>query len=162
MANKRMFSREVVESDSFLDMGVGSRCLYYDLGMQADSKGFVTPKKVMRMTGATVDDLNVLIAKHFVIPFESGVVVITHWNVHNNIRLTREAPSQYEKELGFLIEGKDKQYKLQELSGSTPAQLKGTELKLTEINLTESNAVPTPKPLPLEEQIKELKKRGKL
>jgi hypothetical protein len=86
MAQRRMFSPSVVGSDSFLDMGTTARELYFELGIYADDDGFISPKKIMRMTGASEDDLKVLIAKNFVIPFESGVVVVRHWKTNNLIR----------------------------------------------------------------------------
>ena len=70
--SKRMFSCDVVDTDKFLDMPLSARCLYYDLGMRADDDGFISPKKVLRLTGASDDDLRILIARDFVIPFESG------------------------------------------------------------------------------------------
>ena len=87
MAERRMFAKTIIDSDSFLDMPVSARLLYYDLGMRADDDGFVnSPKKIMKMIGATQDDLSILILKKFIIPFESGVVVIKHWKIHNYIR----------------------------------------------------------------------------
>lgn len=86
MAQRRMFSPKIVSSDAFLDMPTSSRELYFQLGMYADDDGFINPKKIVRMVGASEDDLKVLIAKRFVLPFENGVVVIKHWAVNNLIR----------------------------------------------------------------------------
>ncbi len=86
MAQRRMFSLKIVGSDAFMDMPTSSRELYFQLGMYADDDGFVNPKKVMRMFGASDDDLKVLIGKRFVLPFENGVVVIKHWKINNLIR----------------------------------------------------------------------------
>ena len=81
MAQKRMFSLSVVDTDKFLEMPISSRLLYYELGMRADDDGFVDNwKKILLFTGLKEDDLKVLIAKSFIIPFESGVIVIRHWN----------------------------------------------------------------------------------
>lgn len=93
-----MFSLDIVDSDSFLDMPSSSRCLYYDLGMRADDDGFVNPRKVIRLTNATEDDLKILIAKNYVLPFKSGVVVITHWKRNNHIRGDRYQPTMYQQE----------------------------------------------------------------
>ena len=80
MAERRMFAKTIVTSDAFLDMPPTARCLYFTLGMFADDDGFVNnPKSIMRQSGASVDDMNILIAKKFVITFESGVIVIKHW-----------------------------------------------------------------------------------
>ena len=87
MAERRMFAKTIIDSDAFLDMPISARLLYYDLGMRADDDGFVnSPKKIMRMVGATQDDLSILALKKFIIPFENGIVVIKHWKIHNYIR----------------------------------------------------------------------------
>jgi len=100
-----MFAKTIIESDLFLDMPISARLLYYDMGMRGDDDGFVnSPKRIMRVTGAHDDDLKVLIAKGFVIPFESGVIVITHWKSHNYIRNDRYKPTQYTEEKSLLIE----------------------------------------------------------
>lgn len=96
--SKRMFSCDVVDTDKFLDMPVSARCLYYDLGMRADDDGFISPKKVLRLTGASDDDLRVLIARDFVIPFESGVIVIKDWKLNNYLRKDRYFPTKYTEE----------------------------------------------------------------
>lgn len=103
MAEHRMFAKSVIDSDAFLDMSVSARLLYYDLGMRADDDGFVTPKKIMRMTGASEDDLRILIAKGFLVPFESGVIVITHWWLNNYIKNDRYRPTIYQEEFNQLI-----------------------------------------------------------
>ena len=103
MAEKRMFAKTIVDSDAFLEMPMSARLLYYDLGMRADDDGFVnSPKKLMRMIGATTDDMNVLIARKFVIPFESGVVVIKHWRINNYLRNDRYKETTYTEEKAML------------------------------------------------------------
>ena len=102
MAERRMFAKTIIDSDKFIDMPMSARLLYYDLAMRADDDGFVnSPKKIMRFVGASMDDMNVLIAKQFIIPFESGVVVIKHWKIHNYIRKDtyKETPYKVEKSL---------------------------------------------------------------
>ena len=90
MRNKRMFSLDVVDTDVFLDMPVTSQALYFHLGMRADDDGFVSsPKKIIKTSGCNIDDLQVLISKHFIIPFESGVIVITDWKTNNYLRPDR-------------------------------------------------------------------------
>ena len=94
MAERRMFAKTIIDSDAFLDMPTTTRLLYYDLSMRADDDGFInSPKKIQRMIGASDDDLKVLIAKKFIIPFESGVVVIKHWKIHNYIQKDRYKPT---------------------------------------------------------------------
>ena len=90
MRNKRMFSLDIVDTDVFLDMPVTSQALYFHLGMRADDDGFVSsPKKIIKTSGCNIDDLHVLISKHFIIPFESGVIVIADWKTNNYLRPDR-------------------------------------------------------------------------
>src|SRR5262245_17724059 len=102
MAQRRMFSSQIVTSDEFLEMPLTSQALYFHLGMSADDDGFVSPRKILRMTGAGEDDLKVLVAKRFVIPFNSGVIVITHWKQNNYLRNDRYTPTIYKDEMSQL------------------------------------------------------------
>lgn len=101
MSQRRMFSPDIVDSDAFLDMPVSSQLLYFHLAMRSDDDGFVNPKKVMRLISVGDDDLKVLLSKRFLLPFESGVVVIKHWLIHNLIRadLYKETLYKNEKKL---------------------------------------------------------------
>ena len=100
MAERRMFAKTIVLSDAFLDMPLGARCLYMTMGMLADDDGFVNaPKSIMRQSGASEDDLKVLISKKFVIPFDSGVIVIKHWRINNYLQKDRLQPTKYQDEL---------------------------------------------------------------
>ena len=113
MAERRMFAKSIIDSDNFIDMPTSSRLLYYDLSMRADDDGFVnSPKKIMRMTGASDDDLKLLIAKKFLIPFESGVVVIKHWKIHNYIRNDRYKETIHLEEKALLGTTENKEYTL--------------------------------------------------
>jgi len=99
MAQRRMFSLKIVDTDSFVDMPAGARLLYYDLAMRADDDGFVSnPKKIMRMTNSSEDDFKVLIAKQFIIPFDSGICVISDWKIHNYIQADRYQETIYLEE----------------------------------------------------------------
>lgn len=103
MAQKRMFSLNVVDTDKFLEMPISSRLLYYELGMRADDDGFVSNwKKILLFTGLKEDDMKVLIAKQFIIPFESGVIVIRHWRLNNYLQNDRTKPTIYQKEFKSL------------------------------------------------------------
>lgn len=103
MAKRRMFSLDVVDTDKFLEMPASSQSLYFHLGMRADDDGFVSsPKKITNMVNCSNDDLKLLLAKGFLIPFESGIVVITDWKVNNYIRGDRYSESQYKDEKKFL------------------------------------------------------------
>lgn len=95
MAERRMFSKKVVDSDIFLDMPLSTQCLYFHLALRADDDGFVNKvKRIMRMIGSNDDDLRILISKDFVKPFESGIIVITHWKIHNYIQKDRYRPTE--------------------------------------------------------------------
>ena len=99
MAERRMFSKTIVDSDAFLDMPMSTQCLYFHLNMRADDDGFVNnPKRVQRMVGAADDDLKLLIAKSFILTFESGVIVIKHWRMNNYLRNDRYKPTAYQDE----------------------------------------------------------------
>ena len=94
-----MFAKTIVLSDAFLDMPLSARCLYFTLGMFADDDGFVnSPKAIMRQCGASEDDLRVLIAKRFLLAFDSGVIVIKHWRINNYLRTDRYTSTKYIEE----------------------------------------------------------------
>lgn len=103
MAERRMFAKTIIDSDAFLDMPLSTQALYFHLSMRADDEGFINnPKKIQRMIGASDDDMKVLIAKSFIIPFESGIVVIKHWKIHNYIRGDRIKHTVYSEERQLL------------------------------------------------------------
>ena len=105
MAERRMFSKVVIDSDAFLDMPLSAQALYFHFSMRADDDGFVSsPKRIQTYVGASTDDLKILLAKHFLIPFESGVVVIKHWKVHNYIQKDRYKETYYQAEKALLEE----------------------------------------------------------
>lgn len=111
MAERRMFAKTIIDSDAFLDMPLSSQALYFHLSMRADDDGFInSPKKVQRMIGASDDNLKLLAAKNFIIPFESGVVVIKHWKIHNYIQSDRYKPTVYTEEKALLETKENKAY----------------------------------------------------
>lgn len=112
MAERRMMSKSIIKSDTFLDMPATTQNLYFHMLLDADDDGFINaPKSIMRMIGAKDDDMKVLTAKQFVIPFESGVVVIKDWKIHNYIQNDRYKPSTL-PERNLLNIQKDKTYTL--------------------------------------------------
>jgi DnaD/phage-associated family protein len=122
MAEKRMFAKSIIDSDLFLDMPVTAQLLYFHLCMRADDDGFVNnPKRNMRDVRCGDDDLKVLIAKDYIIPFESGVLVIRHWRVHNWIRGDRFKESVCE-ERNLVKLNKNKVYELC-LPSDTPSDI---------------------------------------
>ena len=113
MAERRMFAKTIIDSDAFLDMPVTARLLYYDLSMRADDEGFVnSPKKIMRMIGASEDDLRILAGRKFIIPFESGIVVIKHWKIHNYIRKDMFHKTKYQDEKSMLMLDENNAYSI--------------------------------------------------
>ena len=104
MAKRRMFSLEVVDTDAFMDMPVGSQLLYFHLAMRADDDGFISnPKKIIKMIGSQEDEYKVLIAKRFVIVFDTGICVIKHWRIHNYIQADRYHETKWLNEKKSLI-----------------------------------------------------------
>lgn len=103
MAEKRMFARSIVSSDAFITMSPTAQCLYFQLNLSADDDGVVNnPISIMRTVGAKEEDFGELVERKFLILLESGVYVIKHWNINNNIRADRKRESTYKKELSEL------------------------------------------------------------
>lgn len=104
MANKRMFTMKIVDTDAFLDMPLSTQCLYFHLNMRADDDGFIgNPKRIEKIIGANDDDLKLLIAKRFVILFDDGVIVIKHWRMHNTLSRDRYIETSYTDEKKKLL-----------------------------------------------------------
>lgn len=104
MAQRRMFSKSITESDAFIDMPLTTQALYFHLGMVADDEGFVDkPKAIMRLIGANQNDLDILIAKKFLLRFETGIVVIKHWKINNYLQVDRIAETNYKEERSELL-----------------------------------------------------------
>ena len=98
-----MFAKTIIDSDSFLDMPLSTQALYFHLSMRADDDGFINnPKKLARMLGSSDDEFKVLLAKKFIIGFESGVIVIKHWKIHNYIQKDRYKKTNYSDEMALL------------------------------------------------------------
>lgn len=104
MAERRMFAKTIIASDAFLDMPLSARCLYFALGMYADDEGFVnSPKSLARLIGASTDDMNILLVRHFIIAFPSGVCLIKDWRINNYLRSDRFQPTKYIEERNQII-----------------------------------------------------------
>lgn len=98
-----MFTKKVVESDAFLDLPFSAQCLYFHLNMNADDDGFLnSPGKIIRIAGASQEDLNLLIDKRFILDFGNGVIVIKHWKMHNTLKKDRYKQTQYQKQFALL------------------------------------------------------------
>lgn len=148
MAEKRMFSNQIIDSDAFLDMPATSQNLYFHLAMRADDEGFInSPKKIMRSIGANENDFDVLVAKGFLIGFESKIYVIKHWWVHNYIRQDRVKSTNYTQEKAMLSVKENGVYTLcqssvSQVSDKSQASIEEIRLdksSLEEISIEEDN-----------------------
>lgn len=111
MAERRMFAKSIIDSDLFLDMPASTQNLYFHLGMRADDDGFVnSPQKIMRMVSCSKNDMDMLVFKQFIIPFDTGICVIKHWRIHNYIRNDRYTPTIYTEEKSSLLFDESKSY----------------------------------------------------
>lgn len=98
-----MFAKTIIDSDSFLDMPLSAQALYMHLSMRADDDGFVNnPKRIQRMIGASEDDLRLLLAKSFILTFDTGIIVIKHWRINNYIQNDRYKATRYTDERSML------------------------------------------------------------
>lgn len=138
MAEKRMFAKSIIDSDEFLEMPVSSQNLYFHLGMRADDDGFINkPKTIMRMLGCKDDDIKILFAKKFIIPFDSGVVVIKHWRINNYIRKDTYKTTNYKEELAMLELDENESYRIRSDSVTIPSQVRNETV--TQIRIEENS-----------------------
>ena len=111
MAERRMFAKQIIDSDAFLDMPLSAQSLYFHMAMRADDEGFVgNPRKIKKMIGASDDDLKLLLMKRYLLSFESGIIVIKHWKIHNYIQTDRFKPTTYIEEKSTLTLDEKKAY----------------------------------------------------
>ena len=140
MAERRMFAKTIIDSDSFMDMPLSTQALYFHLSMRADDDGFINnPKKIQRMVGCGEDDLKLLIAKRFIIPFESGIVVIKHWKIHNYIRNDRYKPTVYVEEKSMLETKDNNGYTLKNDVGIPNGYQMETQVRLGKDSIGKDN-----------------------
>lgn len=132
MAERRMFAKTIIDSDAFLDMPLSAQSLYFHLAMRADDDGFVNnPKKIQRMIGASDDDCKLLIMKRFILAFESGVIVIKHWRIHNYIQKDRYKETLYKAEKSKLaIDAKNGYTEAEKLSSKSLVHKMDTQDRL--------------------------------
>ena len=131
MAERRMFTKKITDSDPFTEMPLSAQALYFHLNMNADDDGFLNnPKKIQRSIGASEDDLKLLMAKRFILTFEKGIIVIKHWRMHNLLRKDRYTETQYIEEKDTLMLQKDGSYteKPPELPVATTWQPNGNQV----------------------------------
>lgn len=138
MAQKRMFSLQVIDTDRFMDMPTSTQALYFHLGMHGDDDGFVSsPRKIVRAAGCKDDDLKLLAAKGYIIPFESGVIVITDWNTNNTLKNDRYHETVYIEERAQLSTDKTGKYVLG--TSMVPERFQMDSKTEPEHNLTKHN-----------------------
>ena len=135
MSQRRMFSPEIVESDEFLTMPISSQALYFHLGMNADDDGFIQPKILMRACGFAEDDLKILLAKRFLLAFDTGVVVIKHWLIHNMIRNDRYKPTRFVEEKKQLVLKENKAYTEAKVVGCQFGNQPAPQVRLGKVRL---------------------------
>lgn len=144
MAEKRMFTQKIIDSDAFMEMPTSAQALYFHLNMRADDDGFVNnPKKITRCVGAAEDDLKLLIVKRFIIAFDSGVIVIKHWRMHNTLKMDRYHPTDYQEEFQMLqLKDKGKVYTERNQNGTTlEPENRLDKNRLDKIRLEESSTI---------------------
>ena len=113
MADKRMFSSKIINSDAFIEMSPMARILYFNLSLSADDDGFTNSiKREMRITGAKESDLKELVDKKFVIQFDSGVVLIKHWWINNKRQKDRYTETMFTEEMSLVYQKSNKEYEL--------------------------------------------------
>lgn len=138
MAERRMFAKTIIDSDAFLDMPSTTQLLYFHLSMRADDDGFINnPKSIMRNSRCNDDDLKLLIAKKFIIPFESGIIVIKHWKIHNYIAKDRYTETKYKEEKALLALDENKAY----TTCIQPVHELDTQVRLGKSSLVEGSLV---------------------
>lgn len=147
MAQRRMFSRKITETDRFLEMPLSSQALYFHLNMGADDEGFIDKAKTIQRTiGASDDDMKLLIAKGFLIPFDSGVVVIRHWRIHNYIRSDRFQSTLHQDEKTQLEYDHSKTAMLKPLENVIPNGYQlDTQGRVSKVSLDEDSLTTYPK-----------------
>ncbi len=139
MARRRMFSLDVVDTDAFLDLPSSSQALYFHLGMRADDDGFVSsPKRITATVSASPDDLKLLVAKGFIIPFQSGVCVIRDWRKNNYIQADRRTETAFVEEKAMLQVGEDRAYRLMDTVCIQDVSKLYTQNRLDEISSDKS------------------------
>lgn len=146
MAERRMFAKTIIDSDAFLEMPATTQVLYFHLSMRADDDGFINnPKSIMRTTGCKDDDLKLLMAKKFIIPFESGVCVIKHWKIHNYIQRDRYNETKYKNEKALLQLDENKAYTLEKTAEYVSCVQDGynmdTQVRLGKVSIGKDNNI---------------------
>lgn len=142
MAQKRMFDKIITNDDNFLEMPNSTQALYFHLSMNADDDGFVNNwKSIMKITGTKEDDLKILISKSYLIPFDSGIIVIKHWRINNYLRGDRYRPTQFQKEFNMLENHENKAYQLKSKWSTTGIPMVNPDKNRIDKNREEENSI---------------------
>lgn len=142
MAQKRMFDKIITNDDNFLEMPNSTQALYFHLSMNADDDGFVNNwKSIMKITGTKEDDLKILISKSYLIPFDSGIIVIKHWRINNYLRGDRYRPTQFQKEFNMLENHENKAYQLKSEWSTTGIPMVNPDKNRIDKNREEENSI---------------------
>lgn len=142
MAERRMFAKRIIDSDAFLDMPLSTQSLYFHLSMRADDEGFINnPKRIQRMIGASDDDCKFLIAKGFILVFETGVIVIKHWKIHNYIQKDRFKPTICSEEKKEIVTEEDGTYTQCTRNGYAL----DTQVSIGKVSIGKVNSIESPK-----------------
>ena len=142
MANKRMFSIDVTETDTFLEMPLTAQALYFHLAMRGDDDGFVSnPRSIMRVTGCSENDLKTLAESGYIITFRSGVIVISDWKVNNYLRGDRYKPTTFQNELSMLTETANKRYALESDSQRSTVGIPNSNQMETQYSIEKNRVV---------------------
>ena len=142
MAERRMFAKRIIDSDAFLDMPLSTQSLYFHLSMRADDEGFINnPKRIQRMIGASDDDCKLLIAKGFILVFETGVIVIKHWKIHNYIQKDRFKPTICSEEKKEIVTEEDGTYTQCTRNGYAL----DTQVRIGKVSIGKVNSIESPK-----------------
>lgn len=140
MAERRMFAKTIIDSDAFLDMPLSTQALYFHLSMRADDDGFINnPRKIQRMIGANDDDFKLLIAKRFIILFDSGVIAIKHWKIHNYIQKDRYKETVYKDEKSMLTLKENNAYTVMDAPCIQDGYSSDTQCRLGKVSLGKSS-----------------------
>lgn len=114
MASRRMVNIRIIDSDNFLELPLSTQALYFHLLLRADDDGFINnPKRIQRLIGGNEDDFKLLIAKQYILTFDSGVIVIKHWRMHNCIKKDRYHETDCINEKNMLYLNENKTYTLE-------------------------------------------------
>ncbi len=143
MADRRMFTKKITDSDAFVELPSSAQAFYFHLNQGADDDGFNNQVQIaMFRAHATMDDLKLLILKKFVIRFESGVIVIKHWRMHNYIRKDTYNETTYKDEKSLLKLDENKAYTFDENQLSLlSVDESSTQDKLGKVSIGKDNNV---------------------